>query len=312
MALTTDTIEALTHDHIDPVLRDQVMLGNVVLYRQLDKAKTYSGGKKIRALLDYGQRKGGAFNALSTTDTNKYEFATAAFFEVAMYEEPIVVDIEDFALNSGPEQIVDTIESRVSKAPKLMREGMAYDLYNNSTYGATGRGILGLPAICSTTTTYGEIAVADMSEWVAGQNSSTAEPLTLGVIRNQMIACQVGDGMDGQVSLNTTTRTLFGFVKAQLVPGQIYEDAKMADVGFKNVFVEGVPLVSDYYCPTGCLYSFNENYVGFYTHSKYNFKRTKWREKVDQIEKMICNFVWIGQYTCTRRKSQGRHTALTS
>lgn len=312
MALPATTLEALTHDYIDPILRDQVMLGNVVLYRQLDKAKKYGGGKQIRALLDYGDRKGGAFNALSTTDTNKYEVATAAYFDVAFYEEPIVCDIEDFALNSGKEQIVDIIEAKVTKAPKLMREGMAYDLYNNANYGATGRGILGLPAICSITTTYGDVAVADMSEWVCGADDSTSEPLTLGVIRDQMIAQQVGDGMEGQVTLMTTTRTLFGFVKSQLIPGQIYEDAKMAEVGFKNVYVEGVPMVSDYYCPSGYMYAFNENYVGFYTHTKYNFKRTKWREKVDQIEKMVCNFVWVGQYVCTRRKAQGRHYNLTT
>jgi hypothetical protein len=312
MALDVTTIEALTHDYIDPVLYDQVLLGNVLLYRQMDKSKKYDGGKKIRALLDYGNRKGGAFNALSTTDTNKYEFATAAYFEVGYYEEPVVVDIDDFALNSGKQQIVDTIESRVMKAPKLMREGMAYDLYNNSTYGATGRGILGLPAICSTTSEYGEVDPDDMSEWICGLNDSTSEPLTVGLIRDQMIAQQVGDGMEGQVSLITTTRTLFGFVKSQLIPGQIYEDAKMADVGFKNVYVEGVPVVSDYYCPSGYMYAFNENYIGFYTHTKYNFRRTKWREKVDQIEKMICNFIWVGQYCCTRRKAQGRHYNLTT
>lgn len=311
MALTTTELEALTRDYWDKGSWDQYFLGNILMYRLLKKGNKYTGGKKIRTILDYGEPHGGDFNAQSTFDTNKYEEHTAAFYTPAYYYEPVTYDIDDIVQNTGPEQEVDVVNAKLTKAQKKIRSKMADDLYGSSSYGASGRKILGLPAMCSTTSTYGEIAVADMSEWAAGAVTSTTEPISFGVMRTLRTACTVGDGPEDEATIFVTTRTIMDAVKGMTLPMQRFENVELAQVGFKNIIFEGTPVVADYKCTSGYLYNLNENYLDFKSHVDFFFKRQPWMRPTDK-PLWSCQLFWVGQLVCKRRKAQGSHYNLTT
>lgn len=290
---------------------DQFFKGNVLMYRMLKKGNKYPGGKKIKQILEYGEPHGGSFNSVSTFDTNKYEEFTAAFFKAAYYYEPITYDIDDEVENAGDAQKVDLITSKLKGAQKKIRSKMADDLYASTSYGSTGRKILGLPAMISTaTTSYGEISSTDLPEWTAGAVTTTTESLTLSKLRTLNTSCVVGDDPGDEPTINVTTRTLMDVVKSQTLPHLKLENSDLADFGFKNVIFEGKPVVADYKCTSGVLWALNENYMDFKSHSGFFFKREPWMRPTNAY-KFTTQIIWVGQLVCKRRNAHGYHSNLS-
>lgn len=311
MALSLDELNATTQDFWEPSAQDVWYKGNVLIGTMLKGAKKWDGGLMIRQVLDYGQPMGSDFSSTSVFNTNKVQTMTAARFDYAMYYEPVVYDIDDMVQNQGKAQEIDIVFSKLDKAQKHIRYNLAYDLYNSATSGGSGRKLLGLPAMISTTSTYGSIAVADLAEWIAGYVSSTAAPVTFSVIDNILTNCLVGDDAGDEPDLLVTTRALFSALRAQTMPHMRLEHGDLADMGFKNIDYIGIPLVRDYMCPAGYLYAVNRNYMGFRVHKDYNFKRTPWEKPIGQ-EKYACYLEVVLQMICKRRDAHGYQSGLTA
>ena len=310
MALTLSEIEALTLDNWEKGSLDMYFLGNVMLYRLLKRGKKYSGGKAIRVTIGYGQPVGGAFNSQSTFDTKKREEFNAAFFTKAMYYEPVTYDIDDQTDNAGPTAEIKIVAEKLTLAQTKIRYSMAYDFYNSSTYGSTGRSILGLPAMISqTSTSYGQVSNSDIAEWTAGAVTTTAEPITGSVMRKLRTACQVGDEGKDEPSIMLTTRILKDQVEDQTQASKRYENTELAEIGFKNLMIDGIPLVADYQCPTGYLYALNEHYMDFLSHTGFFFNRRPWQSPADKPI-YTTQILWAGQMICRRRNAHGSHSSL--
>jgi len=311
MALIEE-LEATTQEHWDknPIVQDVFYKGNVFIGTMLKGARPWSGGTHIRQVLDYGQPMGSDFAATSTFNTNKVSTMTAARWTPGYYYEPVVYDFDDMVMNAGPEQMVDVVAQKLGKAQKHIRYNLAYDLYYSSSYGASGRKLLGLPAMISTTGTYGEITVADMPEWIAGQVTSTAAQITFNIVDTLLTSCMVGDEPMDEPNLIVTTRTLFSSLRSQTLPHLRLVHGKLADMGFQNIDYLGNPIIRDYMCPTGYMYAVNSNYMGFRVHKSFNFKRTPWEKPVGQ-EKYACYILMVVQMICKRRDAHGMHYNLT-
>lgn len=313
MALTLDEINATTQEFWDkdPIVQDVYYKGNVLIGTMLKGSRKWGGGTYIRQVLDYGQAIGGDFNATSTFNTNKVETMTAARWTPGYYYEPVVYDIDDMVKNAGPAQEVDIVNQKLAKAQKHLRYNLAYDMYNSSSYGTSGKKIVGLPGMISTTTTYGGIAVADLTEWIAGAVTSTAAPITFGVIDTLLTSCLVGDDAGDEPDLIVTTRTLFSSIRNQTLPHLRLEHGSLADMGFTNIDYIGNPIVRDYMCPSGYMFTINRNYMGFRVHKDYNFKRTPWEKPIGQ-EKYACYLLVVLQMICKRRDAHGMQYGLTA
>jgi hypothetical protein len=311
MALTLDELNATTQEYWEPGAQDVYYKGNVLIGTMLKGAKTWDGGTYIRQVLDYGQPMGGDFSATDVFNTNKVETMTAARWTPGYYYEPVVYDIDDMVKNAGLAQQVDIINQKLTKAQKHLRSKLADDLYASTDYGNSGHKLVGLLGMISSSSTYGGIAVADLAEWVAGAVSSTATPITFGVIDTLLTSCMVGDDAGDEPDLLVTTRNLFSAIRSQTMPHLRLEHGSLADMGFKNIDYIGNPIVRDYKCPAGYLFAVNKNYMGFRVHKSYNFKRTPWEKPVGQ-EKYACYLMIVLQMICKRRDAHGVYSALTA
>jgi len=311
MALSIDELNAVTQEWWEKGAQDVFYKGNVLFGTMLKDAKTWDGGTYIRQVLDYGQPMGGDFNATSTFNTNKVSTMTAARWTPAYYYEPVVYDIDDMVQNAGLPQQIDLVAQKIQKAQKHIRYNLAYDLYNSSTAGTSGKKLLGLPAMISTSSTYGGIAVADLAEWIAGAVTSDAAPITFSVLDTLLTSCMVGDDPGDEPDLIVTTRTLFSSLRSQTMPHLRLEHGKLADMGFKNIDYIGNPIVRDYMAPSGYMYVINRNYMGFRVHKDFNFKRTPWEKPVGQ-EKYACYLETVLQMICKRRDAHGMQYGLTA
>ena len=311
MALALDELNATTQEWWESGAQDVFYKGNVLIGTMLKDAKKWDGGTKIRQVLDYGQPMGGDFNATSVFNTNKVETMTAATWTPGYYYEPVVYDIDDSVQNAGMAQEVDIVNQKLNKAAKHIRYNLAYDLYNSTTYGASGRKLVGLLGMISASLPYGGIAVADLPEWVAGYANATAAPITFGVVDTLLMNCMVGDDAGDEPNLLVTTRTLFSSLRSQTMPHLRLEHGDLADMGFKNIDYLGNPIVRDYMCPTGYLFGLNKNYMGFRVHKDYNFKKTPWEKPIGQ-EKYAMYIEVVLQMICKRRDAHGYKSALTA
>lgn len=311
MALTLGELEATTQEFWEPGAQDIYYKGNILFNKLLKAAKPWDGGTYIRQVLDYGQPLGGDFNSSSTFNTNKVETMTAARWTPGYYYEPVTYDIDDVVQNAGVAQEIDIVNTKLTKAAKHIRSRLADDLYSTTSYGDSGRKLAGLLWMCSTSSTYGGIAVADLSEWIAGQVDTTAEPISFDIIDALLTACMVGDDVGDEPNLLVTTRTLFSAIRSLTLPHLRLEHGSLADMGFKNIDYLGNPIVRDYKCPTGYLFGLNTNYMGFRVHKDFNFKRTPWMRPTNQYL-FTCQIIAVLQMICKRRDAHGYHSALTA
>lgn len=311
MALTLDEIEATTQEFWEPGSQDVYYKGNVLIYKLLKNAKKWDGGTYIRQVLDYGQPLGSDFNATQTFDTTKVETMTAARWTPAYYYEPVTHDIDDVVKNAGVAQEVDIVNAKLTKSQKHLRSTIADDLYASTGYGDSGKKLVGLLGMISTSSEYGGIAVADLSEWIAGAVTSTATPITFSVIDSLLTSCMVGDDQGDEPNLLVTTRSLFSAVRGLTLPHLRLEHGDLADMGFKNIDYLGNPLVRDYKCPSTYLFALNTNFMGFRVHKDFNFKRTPWMRPTNQYL-FTCQLIAVFQMICKRRDAHGMHYGLTA
>ena len=311
MSLSLSEINSVTQDYWEPGAHNQYFKGNALMYRVLKKGKKWDGGDYLRVVIQYGQPVGGAFNSQSRFDTTKREELNAARFAPAYYYEPVTFDIDDKVRNAGTAAQVDIVAAKLNNAQKKIRQSMALDLYNNVTQGPTGRGLLGLPAMMAyqSSTSYGQISYSDIAEWTSGVANTTGGPLSYAVIRAGRTACQVGDSTEDKPTILITTRSLFDVVEGQTQVSQRYEEAELAEVGFQNLVINGIPMVSDYLCPSGYLYFINEHLVDMKSHKDFFFIREPWMRPVDQFV-YTTQLVWVGQWLCKRRNSHGFYSGL--
>ena len=311
MALSLDELNATTQEWWEAGAQDVFYKGNVLIGTMLKDAKTWDGGTYIRQVLDYGQPMGSDFNATSVFNTNKVQTMTAARWTPGYYYEPVVYDIDDSVQNAGMAQEVDIVNTKLNKAAKHIRYNLAVDLYASTGYGTSGRKLVGLLGMISSSATYGGIAVADMPEWVAGSVVSTAAPITFTVLDTLLTSCMVGDDAGDEPDLVVTTRTLFSSLRSQTTPHLRLEHGDLADMGFKNIDYLGTPIVRDYMCPSGYLFAINRNYMGFRVHKDYNFKKTPWEKPIGQ-EKYAMYLEVVLQMICKRRDAHGVQSGLTA
>jgi hypothetical protein len=168
----------------------------------------------------------------------------------------------------------------------------------------------------NTSTEYGSIAEASVSQWKANV-IATVEDISFVVM--QKIWRQPGFGtFKGNLPnfICTTTVIKDGY-EASLHPQQIAFDADIKNVGgFDNIVFKGAPMVSDTYYDdnlTGVMDALNLNFMHLRGQKDKNFTMPKWVDMtiLGQPDVWTANTRFIGNLMCSNRQMQVRHSGLT-
>ncbi len=213
--------------------------------------------------------------------------------------------------------MVQLAQQRVAGAQKTVTKKIADSLYNEP--GGSTEELTGLMACCeeTTTTAYGDIQEADLvaedgtTPW-KGKRNTTAETITLDVLRNLRSEAKIRDGMNGKPDLLVTTETLYNTIVSILqVQQRFVKDAKTAQASFTGVEFEGTSFFPDDYMPSGTLIGINSKFYGFAVHQKGYFMRAKWEKLPNSAEDKTMKIYFDGNAVCSNRKSHKAHTNLT-
>jgi hypothetical protein len=221
--------------------------------------------------------------------------------------------------NNGEMAKVKLILAQAKGAQKKARRLLAENIYNSAADGAEE--ITGLNAATGTTTTLAyeslsedTVVSSDGTKPWTGRTTTTAESISLDVIRTMRSTAKINDSAEGKPDVGLTTETLYNVIAGRLqVQQRFTQDTDTVKAGFVNLWFEGMLLAVDDYAGSGNFYALNKNYIGWAIHTDGFFQRFPWVSLIvaNQPAKSMKIF-WHGNLINSNRKAHIRHSGLTA
>jgi len=307
MSLTYDQITAITEKFFVPKFVDNVYGSNALLARlsRPEQMETFDGGERILApVVSSKPGSGGYFTDFEGLNTSPTSDLTAAEFLIKQLQEPIKISRLQELKNSGKAAKLKLVATKMGIAELNMKENLALGLFSDgtsSTGALSANQITGLAALMSASSTYGGIAVADLSTWIAvvKDNSAVNRALSLNLMQSSWGAA----AYDSKVpSVLTANQNIVDVYWGLLQPHQRLVSEEMRGIGFNNILeFNGAPVLVDSHQAANTMYFINEEFVKLYVHSQENMRF----EKITQIEAQAATLgriYWAGNLVCNGRR----------
>lgn len=307
MALTYSQLASITHELIVPKAVDNVFNSNPLLFRFKERGIKYDGGRDIVIPLVYDDVNAvQAYEGSEVLSTEINDNITAAVYNWRQYSAFFGVTGREELINNGKNGIVNLLKTKQKVAELSLLDTLGTDLQGSNS---TGKKLDGLGLTLSTSSTYGGIATADMSAWVAKQKT-LATAGTLSLFELQQLQGKATIGAD-HPTVFVTRQSVYDKIWSLIQPDQRFTDATMAKAGFGGILFNGLPIVVDSHVPgsdggsqDNYIEALNEAYLGLAIHSDVNFKTVPIPQVKDQDVKMVRIF-FAGNLWCSARRMQG-------
>ena len=209
-------------------LADNVSKNNALLKRlkMKGKVKPISGGRTIVQEMEYAEngtfKRYSGYEMLNITPSDVF---TAAEYNYAQAAVAISISGLEEIQNSGEEQIIDLLESRIGNAERTLVNNIALDCYSDGTADG-GRQIGGTQLLISNSPTTGVVGGIDRSAWPFWRNQKFSG---------------LTDGGAAVTSANIQSYMNRLFVK--LVRGADQPDLIPADNNFYRLYLESLQAI---------------------------------------------------------------------
>jgi hypothetical protein len=205
---------------------------------------------------------------------------TAAEFDIKQGAVAISISGLEQLQNSGPEQMIDLLESRIVNAEKTMQNNLSADLYSDGTADG-GKQIGGLQLLVADLPTSGIVGGINRANWSFWQNQyydattdggAAASAANIQSYMNTMyLRCSRGtDHTDLIIADNNYYKAYWESLQAMQRVG----DAKMAEAGFQTIKYMGADVVFDGgyggSAPSNHMYFLNTDYIFWRPHRDRN------------------------------------------
>ena len=266
-ALITTTIEKRLTDLVDNVFKARPLFD---IMQRNGNVKTYDGGHKIVVPIMHADASD-RFQTYSDYDT--FTLGTVAGISAAEYTWKqaglsIAISGMEMAKNNGPQAIIDLVDAKVTQAKETFAEQLSNQLFTSDGTGNSGKNWLGLPALVGNNSvgpaTVGGISASSHAYWRSVIQTGADEALSLAKLSS--IYNQASRGSDVP-NVQVTTAALWEKFEGLLTPNARFEDAKLAEGGFRSLMFRGSPVVWDPTCPAKYWYMLNTKYLWLVKHA---------------------------------------------
>lgn len=297
-------------------IRDNVSKNNAILLRLSEKAEQpISGGRLIYEELSFTENTNGQwYSGYDTLAVSAVDVLTSAEFAWKQYAVAVTISGLEEMQNSGEEEVINLLSSRVNVAEATMANAIAAGLYSDGT-AQGGKIITGLDAAVPqdpTTGTYGGInrATASNTFWRSQLHDPASTP-TISTIQTAMntlwVSCVRGSDHPNLImSGGTIWQTYLG----SLQPQQRFTDPKLADLGFTTVKYMNADVVLDGgiggFATATDMYFLNTKYLHYRPHSRRNMVPIGKRRVAVNQDAAVEILGWMGNLTCSGAQFQGR------
>lgn len=291
---------------------------NAILFKlkERGKIKPVSGGRTIVQELEYAEN--GTFQYYSgyeQLNISPSDVFTAAEFDYKQAAVSVSISGLEQLQNSGPDAVIDLLESRIGNAERTMANNIAAGMYAAGT-GSGGKEIGGLQLLVADTPT-NSVGGIDANTWTFWRNKTydaSSDGGTAATSSNiqtymQSLWVQLVRQTD-KPDLILADNNYYKLFWSSLTAIQRITDSKMADAGFDNLaFAGGTPVILDGgvggNCPSNHMYFLNTNYIHYRPHRDRNMvplDPDRFSTNQDAMVKLIG---WAGNMTVSNRSLQG-------
>jgi hypothetical protein len=318
------TIESRTRKIADNVTNNNALLMKL---KQRGKIKTFSGGHKILQEISFAENSNtGWYSGYDLLPVGTSDVISAAEYDIKQAAVPCIISGLEQLKNSGKEQMIDLMESRLSVAESSMSNLITGGLYSDGT-AAGGKQIDGLDAavpVDPTATPYGGIDGATFTFWQNAISDQTAadglDPTKIQGFWNLLWADLVRgqDRPDLIMCDNTVWTAYIESLQAQ----QRFTNTGTADAGFMTVKYMDADVCLDggLYFPSaasgatgsaaGTAIFLNTNYLHYRPHAQRNMvPLSPNRRYSTNQDAEVQILAWAGNMTTSGRAFQGRYDA---
>jgi len=303
------TIESRTKKIADNVTKNNALLAKMSMG---GKIKTVSGGTKIYQELSFAENgNSGWYSGYDLLPVAAQDVISAAEFEFKQAAVPVVISGLEQLQNSGKEQMIDLLESRIGVAESTMSNLCAEGLYSDGT-GSSGKEITGLDAavpVDPTTGTYGGINRATWTFWRSKYTATTVTAANIQAAMNAMWASLVR-GVD-RPDLIMTDSLFWALYLASLQAQQRFQGTETGKLGFPTIKYMDADVVLD-----GGIGGFGTASTAFFLNTKYTHYRPHSARNMVPLspnrrystnqDAEVQILAWAGNLTSSGSQFQGR------
>ena len=281
-------------------IADNVTANNALLtkLKMRGRIKTFSGGYELREELSFQENQTyKRYSGYEVLDISPTEVLTSAVFPIRQAAVAVTISGLEELQNSGTEQMIDLLESRMEVAESTMQNGISGDIYSNGT-ASGGKQINGLQALVASapaTGTVGGINRANWSFWRNQTENPSATP-TVDTIRASMRNLWVkqvrNNDKPGLITASNGPYALFwgSLSEQQRFTGQ----GDMAKAGWDSLMFNSAEVVLDGgvdgSSPADTMYFLNTKYMKYRPHASRNMapmNKDRYSVNQDAIVKLI-------------------------
>lgn len=311
-------VEAVTNNHIIPKLTDQVYNNHAILKRFRDKAKFKSGGVQIQVPLTTAVPDASDveyFDGFDSHDITPSDRINAANFVWKQIVGKVHVSRKQVLQNGSPEGVLQLVAAKTKYTEDAIRKFLTLGFFSDGT-AATGAlttlQLTGTAATLSTSSTYGGIAVADLSTWAAqvDANSGTNRQLTLDLMTKLMV--QSSDGMD-KTTLIVSDEDVFREYHAIAQPHERLAPSEAGRLGFETAdgIYRNVPIIVDKNTPGNEMHFYNEEHLYLCIHRQENMRVVQ-EQSLEKQNSLLIKIYSMLNLVCDSRRRQGLLDDITA
>ncbi|OJW29858.1 MAG: 3-phosphoglycerate kinase [Rhodospirillales bacterium 69-11] len=312
--IVTSTLENRSKD-----ISDAFTNNTALMFRLNDKGnkKLLSGGRTIVREIAYAENGTfGFYSGYDTLNVSPSDVFTAAEYNWKQAAVAVSWSGLEQLQNSGPEQVFDLIEERITNAESTMVNNLSDGLYSDGT-GFSGKQVGGLQLLVSDagTGTVGGINAGTWDFWqnyvysfAAQSGAPTPGPTT---IQRAMNTTWLSTKRNrDQVDLIVADNIFYSYYWESLQAQQRFMDAKMASAGFDNLKFKNADVVADGGldgdAPASRMYFLNTKYLRLEVHKQRDMVPLGPGERSSVNQDATVKLLgWAGNMTTSNRRLQG-------
>jgi hypothetical protein len=302
------------------VIADNVTKNNALLAKLSKRGniKTVSGGNTIMQELSFAANgNAGFYSGYETLPIAAQDVISAAEYSWKQAACPVTISGLEQLQNSGPERMIDLLESRMAVAESSMANLIALSIYSDGT-GSGGKEIDGLLKQVATNPATGVVGGIDRATWAFWRNQVFKATTTGGAATtaaniqsyfNRLWASQVR-GAD-RPDLIVVDNVYWGFYMSSLQAQQRFTGAEAAGSGFVSLKFMDADVVLDGGIgggmPASTAYFLNTKYIFYRPHKDRNMVplSPNKRYSVNQ-DAEVQILAWAGNLTASGLQFQGK------
>jgi hypothetical protein len=302
------------------VIADNVTKNNALL-TYLDKRgnrKSVSGGNTIMQELSFAANgNAGFYSGYETLPIAAQDVISAAEYVWKQAACPVTISGLEQLMNSGPERMIDLLESRISVAESSMANLIAVSLYGDGT-GSGGKEIDGLAKQVATDPTTGVVGGIDRATWQFWRNKVFKATTTGGAATTKD---NIGDYMNAlwaslvrgsdRPDLILVDNAYWALYMASLQAQQRFTSSEAATRGFLGLKYMDADVILDGGIgggmPVKTMYMLNTKYIFYRPHKDRDMVslNPNKRYSVNQ-DAEVQIMAWAGNLTASGLQFQGK------